>query len=376
MDLDLKKITHFEKYLILSGSVQKERVKYYVYWSKKFLDYCRYLPHTHRTVNQNLSSFLDKLERDDRVADWQIKQAADAVLIYTKKFPSRQKASSSVTADARIKNREDCKTDQKHDVNWEAIICKFHKHIQLRHYSPRTEKSYRIWINRFRSFMNNRDPYSLKSKDVKNFLTRLATRDRVSASTQNQAFNALLFLFRNVLCQELKGLADTVRAKRLFRLPVVLSREEVQKLFFCLSGRHLLMAKLLYGSGLRLLECIQLRVKDLDFPNHLVIVRSGKGNKDRTTVLPESLKDPLIAHLKKIKEQHQNDLNFGHGETTLPHALRRKYPNAEKEWGWQWVFPSQNLSMDPESRKIKRYHIQPSTLQRAIKKGVIKAGEK
>ena len=134
------------------------------------------------------------------------------------------------------------------------------------------------------------------------------------------------------------------------------------------------MAKLLYGSGIRLLECIRLRVKDLDFGNNLLIIRSGKGEKDRTTVLSESLKEPLISHLKKIKELHEKDLNLGYGETTLPNALSKKYPNANKEWSWQWVFPSKNLSVDPVSKKIKRYHIQPSTLQRAVKSAVLKAG--
>lgn len=150
--------------------------------------------------------------------------------------------------------------------------------------------------------------------------------------------------------------------------------EEVQRLFSCLSGQYLLMAKLLYGSGLRLLECIRLRVKDIDFNNNLLIIRSGKGEKDRTTVLPESLKNPLIFRLKKVKELHEKDLNLGYGETTLPNALSRKYPNANKEWGWKWVFPSKNLSLDPESKKIKRYHIQPSALQRTVKSAVIKAG--
>jgi len=173
---------------------------------------------------------------------------------------------------------------------------------------------------------------------------------------------------------QVKQAADTVRAKRRFKLPVVLSRKEVNSLFSYLSGQYLLMAKLLYGSGLRLLECISLRVKDIDFNNNLLVIHSGKGKKDRTTVLPETLKNPLISHLKKIKEIHEKDLNLGYGETTLPYALSRKYLNANKEWGWQWVFPSKNLSVDPESKKVKRYHIQPSTLQRVIKSAVIKAG--
>ena len=212
-----------------------------------------------------------KLEKDERIKDWQVKQAADAVLIYIEKFMNERKISINLSTNAQ-KEKQGNSNPEQQSSTWEYVLSQFHKNILLRHYSPRTEKSYRIWINRFCGFKKNCDPYSLKSKDVKSFLSHLATQEKVSASTQNQAFNALLFLFRNVLHKELKNLADTVRAKRRFKLPVVLSRKEVNTLFSYLSGQYLLMAKLLYGSGLRLLECISLRVKDIDFNNNLLVI--------------------------------------------------------------------------------------------------------
>jgi integron integrase len=246
--------------------------------------------------------------------------------------------------------------------------------MRLRHYSPRTEKSYRIWINKFRKYWNNREPLTLEGADVKKFLSHIALHDRVSASTQNQAFNALLYLFRNILQKNLSDLADTVRARQRRRLPVVLTREEIHRLFSFLEGTYLLMAQLLYGSGLRILECIQLRVKDIDFANNLLIIRAGKGEKDRSTVLPDKIKESLRAHLQRMKKLHDQDLAKGYKGTTLPDALEKKYPNANKEWAWQWVFPSKSLVVHPLSGMVLRHHVQPSTLQRMVKEALRKSG--
>ena len=246
--------------------------------------------------------------------------------------------------------------------------------MRLRHYSPKTEKSYRVWINKFRKHWNGRDPLSLEGKDVKIFLSHIAFQDRISASTQNQAFNALLFLFRNILQKNLSDLADTVRTRQKRRLSVVLTRDEVHRLFFFLEGSYILMAQLLYGSGLRLLECICLRVKDIDFANNLLIIRAGKGEKDRTTILPDKIKGSLKAHLQRMKKMHDQDLPKGYGGTTLPDALEKKYPQANKEWAWKWVFPSKRLVVHPVSGMVLRHHIQPSTLQRMIKEALRKSG--
>jgi integron integrase len=202
----------------------------------------------------------------------------------------------------------------------------------------------------------------------------LAVDLKVAASTQNQALSAILFLYREVLHKELEGPIEAIRARRPKRLPTVLTKEEVSRLLSCLSGTHQLMAKLLYGSGLRLMECVRLRVKDLDFANRAIIVRDAKGMKDRVTVLPESLVQPLQEHLQGVKRLHEEDLARGYGSVYLPYALARKYPNADKEWIWQYVFPSKRLSVDLRTGIVRRHHISESSLQKAVREAARRAG--
>jgi integrase len=197
---------------------------------------------------------------------------------------------------------------------------------------------------------------------VKRYLTHLALHDRISASTQNQAFNALLFLYRHILKKEVGDLTSVARAKRRMNLPTVLSRDEVKKLLSFLNGPYLLMAQLMYGCGLRLTECLRLRIKDVDFENDLLMVRSGKGEKDRALIIPEKIKEGLSKHAASVKEVHDQDLKMGYGEVFLPDALEKKYPNAPKEWGWQWMFPAEKLSVDPRTGKVMRRHIHPSAI--------------
>lgn len=239
--------------------------------------------------------------------------------------------------------------------------------IRLRHYSYSTEKSYIDWAKRYILYNAMRHPAEMGVKEIEAFLTHLAQEERVSASTQNQAFNALLFLYRNVLGIELEAPVNALRAKRPQRLPTVLSKEETQRVLAGMQGPQQLMAKLLYGCGLRLMECLRLRVKDIDFEQSLVVVREGKGDKDRLTVLPASLVEPLKAQLEFVTRLHEHDLAEGHGAVDLPNALDRKYPRANKELGWQYVFPSDRLSKDPRSGAVCRHHIDPSGLQRAVK---------
>lgn len=208
---------------------------------------------------------------------------------------------------------------------------------------------------------------------IEAFLTHLAVGEKVAASTQNQALSALLFLYRDVLGQDLDFSIQAVRARKPKRLPTVLTPEEVQAVLRHLTSIHLLMAQLLYGSGLRLMECLRLRVKDLDFAQQ-IIVRDGKGQKDRVTVLPEMLVKPLRQHLQHVKAIHEQDLAQGRGAVYLPDALARKYPNAEREWIWQWVFPSPRLSVDPRSGAVRRHHMDPSGLQRAVRRAAQTAG--
>jgi integron integrase len=210
--------------------------------------------------------------------------------------------------------------------------------------------------------------------EIKHFLSSLAMRDHVSASTQNQAFSALVFLYREVLGREVAGLDDVVRAKRSVRVPLVLTRDEVRALLGRMQGTPALMARLMYGSGLRLLECCRLRVKDVDFARHEITVRAGKGQKDRRTVLPAALADPLRAHLERVQRQHEADLNRGAGNVALPHALDRKYVSAHQDWAWQWVFPAGRIRRDQATGRWARHHLHETVVQREFATAVRAAG--
>jgi integron integrase len=237
----------------------------------------------------------------------------------------------------------------------------------MRHYSMRTEEAYVSWIKRFILFHGKRHPLEMGEDEITRFLSALAVHGQVSASTQNQALCALLFLYRQVLGQNFGWLEDVVRAKRPQRLPIVLTRPEVKALLGALEGVHWIMASLLYGAGLRLMECLRLRVKDIDLASHQVLLREGKGNKDRRTMLPAAVQEPLTAHLEHVRQWHQDDLAQGFGRVYVPNALQRKYPHANREWGWQWVFPASQLSLDPRSGERRRHHLHESALQRAVK---------
>jgi integron integrase len=246
--------------------------------------------------------------------------------------------------------------------------------IRARHYSIRTEQSYTQWVKRFILFHGKRHPKELGENEVVAFLTHLAVKRQVSPSTQNQALNALVFLYRHVLDQPLGDIIGAVRAKRPERLPVILTRTEVRQLFANLDGPHWLPACLLYGSGLRLMECLRLRVKDLDFDHRAITVRCGKGGKDRVVTLPDPCIKPLKQQLAQVCKLHNKDLQDGFGAVWLPHALARKYPRAATELGWQYVFPATKRSVDPRSGVTRRHHLDDSCLQRAIKLAVRKAG--
>jgi integron integrase len=246
--------------------------------------------------------------------------------------------------------------------------------IRLRHYSIRTEQAYIQSIKRFILFHHKRHPLEMGADEIRQYLSSLATERRVAASTQNQALAALLFLYREVLQVELPFIDGIERAKRPTRLPVVLTREEADKVISRLDGSYRLMAGLLYGSGLRVMECVRLRVKDLDFGYRQITIRDGKGEKDRRTVLPDSLADPLRRQLAKAKAIHEEDLGHGYGRVYLPYALERKYPNAAADWVWQWVFPANRLSADPRSGVRRRHHVSEDTLQAEVKKAATAAG--
>ena len=260
------------------------------------------------------------------------------------------------------------------DKKEKRLIARFREAIRARHYSRQTEKTYWYWIRSFIHFHGKRHPGAMGAAEVTAFLSFLATQRNVAAATQNQALAALLFLFKNVLDVQLPWLDGIVRAQRPVRVPTVLSEAEVRRILAELEGTAKLMVGLLYGAGLRQAECLGLRVKDVDFSYRQILVRDGKGGKDRVTMLPENLVAPLQAHLGKVRLLHQRDLKAGHGEVSLPHALRRKYPRAGYQWGWQFVFPSGNLAIDPADGVTRRHHVYPDTLGRAVKRAVARAG--
>jgi len=246
--------------------------------------------------------------------------------------------------------------------------------IRARHYSRRTEKTYVAWIRRYILFHDKRHPAEMGAEEIRRFLTSLAVEGKVAASTQNQALSALLFLYQAVLQQEVPWLDGVVRAKGPHRLPVVLTREEVKAVLERLHGAPRLMAMLLYGAGLRLLECAGLRVKDVDFASNQITVRSGKGARDRVTMLPATAKPDLIRHFERAHRQHLADLQRGAGWVEMPDALARKYPRAGLEWAWQWVFPATRIYVDRLTGQRRRHHLHESAVQRAVKEAVRAAG--
>ena len=246
--------------------------------------------------------------------------------------------------------------------------------IRTKQYSIRTEQSYVGWVRRFILFHGKRHPEELGEAEVGQFLTYLAVKRQVSPNTQNQALNALVFLYQHVIGRPLGDILGAVRAKRPERLPVVLTQAEVRAVFKHLDGPHWLPVCLLYGSGLRLMECLRLRVKDLDFEHRAIVVRSGKGNKDRIVTLPDPCIEPLKRQLASVRNLHNKDLQDGFGEVWLPFALARKYPQAGRSWAWQYVFPASTRSVDPRSGVMRRHHLDDSCLQKAVKRAVRRAG--
>ncbi|MDD5298824.1 MAG: integron integrase [Rhodocyclaceae bacterium] len=247
-------------------------------------------------------------------------------------------------------------------------------HIRAKHYSRRTEQSYTGWIHRYVVFHGNRHPRDMGATEVETFLSELAVNGKVSGATQTQALSALLFLYRDVLGLDLPWLDNLVRAKPSRRIPVVLSLAEVQRLFGCMDGLYGLMARLIYGTGMRLMECVRLRVKDVDFDRHEITIRQGKGGKDRMTTLPVALVAPLKSHLVETRALFDQDRKLGVPGVEMPDALDRKYPKAGETWAWFWFFPAPDLSDDPETGIHRRHHIYEQNLQRAIKAAVRKAG--
>jgi integron integrase len=254
------------------------------------------------------------------------------------------------------------------------LLDRMQEAMRSRHYSRRTEQTYSHWVKRFIFFHHVRHPADMAEPEINAFLTHLAVKGKVSVSTQNQALAALLFLYRHVIGREIGDLGEVVRARKPTRLPVVMTREEVKALLANCTGDKWLMISLMYGAGLRLMECLRLRIQDVDFSRNKILVRDGKGAKDRITMLPETLKSPLQAHLEKVKVVHEKDLAEGWGRVLMPDALDRKYPKAPKDWRWQWVFPQENCWKNTKTGEEGRHPVHETILQRSVKEAVRKAG--
>ncbi len=347
----------FKQFLSTKERLPEKNLYYYFKWVS---DCYRYfdMPETQPLSNEQNTKFLNHLAKKHE--EWQVQQAERALKMYGY-FLSRSLNNSAGIAAAV-------------PADWQKMGKKLSEALKLRHRSYSTEKTYILWLRQFRGFIKDKNPHSLEGKDIQNFLSHLAVERKVSASTQNQALNALVFLYRHVLDRDIEGEISAVRARQNRRLPVVLTVKEIEKIFSGMSGVNLLMTKLIYGCGLRLHECLQIRVKDIDFEQNMVIIRSGKGDRDRRTVLPEAIREELIAHLNQVKALYEKDREVKLNGVQLPGALERKYPNAGKEWGWFWLFPSKSLSIDPQTGIVRRHHVYHDALQRAFKIAVMKSG--
>ena len=336
----------------------------------------------------DLTEYLTELGRRGNLEDWQYRQVIDALetlLARTLCLPWaadfdwgfwRDSVKRLPTSHATIARESEVGTAKPAhgtgDTNLDALLALVATEIRRRAYSIRTEQVYLQWIRRFVTFCRGRDPRVVEAGEVKSFLERLAVHGKVASSTQNQALSALIFLYREVLAQPLE-LGAFARAKRPSRLPVVLTRQEVQALLGKLSGTRKLMASLLYGSGMRLMEVVRVRIKDVDFEYRQIVVPNAKGAKDRVVPLPVALIEPLRAHLVRVRELFDVDCRRGMGRVYLPDALAKKYPKAAREWLWQYVFPSGRVSVDPRSNAARRHHIHENGLQKAVKAAAAKA---
>lgn len=341
--------------MLRSAGVAEKHVPYYLMWIERGYRLAEVKPGERLGGNKEraiIRQFAEKYEA------WQVEQARVA-LQYWDYFLERL-------------NKKD--PEGGGVEKWVALMERGRRIMRLRHLSYRTEKTYLLWFHKFGEYLGWPPPESLGDDQVKSFLSHLAVDRKVSASTQNLAFNAILFFFRNVLEREVGPGLEALRARPERRLPVVLSKEEIDRIFIHVKGRSRLILQLIYGCGLRLSEAVRLRVKDIDFQRGVVVVRQGKGDKDRITLLPESLVEPLEEHLRWSFGLYNKDRELGLPGVHLPGALVRKYPDAATAWEWFWAFPSTHLSVDPVAQQVRRHHVLPATVQSAFRKGLQAAG--
>lgn len=313
------------------------------------------------------SDILDDNSRDNFIAtivnkypDWQVDQADKAVSIYLSFIGKSNKSNSHIRS--------------KDNSDWKNVIYNIREELRLQNKSLQTEHSYLYWVKKFKEYTRHKAPESYNQDDVKTFLTYLVIEKSVAVSTQKQAFNAILFLFRHILDKKILNLDSVARSRVKKQLPLVLSQSEIVEIIKLLKSPYRLMAEIIYGGGLRLSECLNLRIKDVDFQNNILTIRSGKGNKDRQTLLSKKAAFSLKDHLLNIRKYYEDDRFESRPGVELPKALERKYPNAGKEWAWFWVFPSARISVDPRTCIARRHHLYSSSLQKYFKSALLKSG--
>ena len=351
-------LEEFRRFIINKKTVHDKSVPYFLRWIECCYNFCNASFEERISDNQKLD-FLTDFARNHE--DWQVKQAEEALKLY-KYF----------LADGNSENNSGRAAES---TEWQKLEEETRKVLRRKHLAINTEKAYVAWLRSFTGFVGSKTPDQITTDDMQLFLSYLAVERKVSTATQNQALNALVFVYRTVMKKELEEHElDAVKAAYKRRLPVVLARDEIQKIFGNMSGNNRTMAMLIYGCGLRLSECLSLRIKDVDIERGMIIVRAGKGDKDRRTVLPESIKLIIAEQIKLARAFYDQDRTKDVAGVFLPGALERKYPNAGKEWPWFWLFPARSLSVDPRTTLVRRHHIHPGSLQKAFKNAVDAAG--
>lgn len=373
----------FEPVMVRRNVPGKAR-KYFERWVVRFDEFrVKQIRRSFRTiVNDDVALFLRDQHRRFSPPHWQLKQAQQAVVLFLRnvigltEIDARRvtdlfRSSNAGRSGDSVDSGENPVIVDETRPEWHQLV---QRSLRTQHYALATERAYLEWLERFVRFHDDKDPRESGAADVRAFLEHLALERNVAASTQNQAFSALLFACSTVFGTKLENLSDTVRARGDKRLPVVLTMDEVDRVLANLVGLPLLVAQLLYGSGLRLKEALRLRIKDVDTGYGQIVVRDTKGNEDRVTYLPETIRDQLIEQIENARTLHARDIDEGYGRVWLPFALATKYPNAEVEPGWQYVFPASSFSVDPQTNVLRRHHLGESTVQKAVKRAVTLAG--
>ncbi len=370
---------------MIAGGVPEKNAEWYVRWAQKFSRSIKGKSLEERS-SDDIRRFLLEFSMQDGIQPWQVQQAEDSLIFlydtYLKTGLELNKlrplgpapAPSSFQPHRRANFRDRMLPRAELDARYKKLFERLKSAMRVRHYSIRTERAYEQWTRRFLSFHNKRPVEKIGADDIQAYLNYLAEKRKIAASTQNQALNAIVFFFREVVKRDPGDFSDFVRAKQPVRVPEVLTPPQVKRLLDSLDGVNLLMAGLLYGAGLRLMECVRLRVKDIDFATTRLTVRDGKGQKDRITMLPERFAPLLEEQLKNVRAIYDQDLKKGVAGVYIWPGLGRKYPNAAREWIWQYVFPSKRLSVDPRSQTVRRHHVHSSSLQKAVKNAAFKAG--